>query len=868
MLLRHSFILALLLLPLFATAQESSAVLAARNHFLQNASAHSFSSDDLSDLRARDVAPDARRNLTHVTFTQHTNGIEIWGTQSSAAVTSSGRVHAVADRFVSNVASRANATAPVISSQEALSAAQRTLAPHLSTSEASLIPAHSDAPGEAVPTQTEVSWQSSDASPYLVYQPRPDGSLRLAWVVELPTSNNAHHFIARVDAVNGNVLAADDLVVHEHLGMQDVHREVRPTSFAPIRSGSYSVVELPNEFPDGPLQTVTNPHDPEASPDGWHEVRGVTYETTRGNNTHAYFDFDADNSPDLDNRTPEGGSDLQFTDLFYDPDYELLSNAEAGLVNLFYWNSLMHDWLYHYGFDEAAGNFQAVNYTDDGTGGDEVNAEALDGSGVNNANFMTLPDGNSGRMQMFRWPNPDGSRSLSWSDVNLDSNEEISFALFGPGNLESPIVATVAVTEPRQACESLTNPDDVANAIALIERGTCTFRQKIKNAQDAGAIGVVIHNDDRPDQELLNMSASTNVGGEITIPAVFIDNANGLALRNSLPVTATLNLTSATLDGSFDAGVVSHEYIHGLSTRLTGGASSVSCLGNDEQMGEGWSDYYALMATMREGDTRMQPRTIASYLARNEEGIRRHPFSTDMSVNPLTYADLEDVRTVDTIFGETVVPHDVGEIWVMMLWEMTWDLIDTHGFSADIFNADGTAGNQIALNLVTEGLKLQPCSPGFVDGRDAILEADSALYNGEYSDTIWRAFARRGLGDSAIQGDPDDHEDGTEAYDLPEGVEVASEAGPRGRALRLTMAGPNPAREHTMLHLTADTDQTVHAELFDALGRRVAELHNGPAVSGIPLELAVDASALPSGVYVVHVEGETFSVSRRITIAR
>ena len=33
----------------------------------------------------------------------------------------------------------------------------------------------------------------------------------------------------------------------------------------------------------------------------------------------------------------------------------------------------------------------------------------------------------------------------------------------------------------------------------------------------------------------------------------------------------------------------------------------------------------------------------------------------------------------------------------------------------------------MALQLVMTGLKLQPCSPGFVDGRDAILKADEQL---------------------------------------------------------------------------------------------------------------------------------------------
>ena len=66
----------------------------------------------------------------------------------------------------------------------------------------------------------------------------------------------------------------------------------------------------------------------------------------------------------------------------------------------------MHDLTYQYGFDEPAGNFQTNNYGNGGLGNDAVKAEAQDGSGLNNANFATPPDGSQPRMQMFRWQAP------------------------------------------------------------------------------------------------------------------------------------------------------------------------------------------------------------------------------------------------------------------------------------------------------------------------------------------------------------------------------------------------------------------------------------------------------------------------------
>src|SRR5690554_6176964 len=211
-------------------------------------------------------------------------------------------------------------------------------------------------------------------------------------------------------------------------------------------------------------------------------------------------------------------------------------------------------------------------------------------------------------------------------------------------------------------------------------------------------------------------------------------------------------------DGDLDNGVIVHEYGHGISIRLTGGPADSGCLWNDEQMGEGWSDYYALMLTMESGDSGVDSRGIGTWLfgeGPGGPGIRNHPYSTNFAINPHTY---DDIKT-----GWS--PHDVGEVWATMLWEMTWEIMLTEPFNPDIYN--GTGGNNVALNLVTEGLKLQPCSPGFVDGRDAILAADQALYGGAHVCAIWEAFARRGLGYSASQGSSNSRTDGTEAFDLP-----------------------------------------------------------------------------------------------------
>src|SRR5690606_36582572 len=94
-----------------------------------------------------------------------------------------------------------------------------------------------------------------------------------------------------------------------------------------------------------------------------------------------------------------------------------------------------------------------------------------------------------------------------------------------------------------------------------------------------------------------------------------------------------------------------------------------------------------------------------------------------------------------------------------------------HGFNPDFYVFTGDinqdAGNIQALAVVTEGMKLQPCSPGFVDGRDAIFAADQAIYGGANECLLWDAFAKRGLGFSASQGSSGSRSDGTQAFDTP-----------------------------------------------------------------------------------------------------
>ncbi|MEZ6089917.1 MAG: M36 family metallopeptidase [Pirellulaceae bacterium] len=55
----------------------------------------------------------------------------------------------------------------------------------------------------------------------------------------------------------------------------------------------------------------------------------------------------------------------------------------------------------------------------------------------------------------------------------------------------------------------------------------------------------------------------------------------------------------------------------------------------------------------------------------------------------------------------------------------------------------GVGGNNLALQLVMDGLKLQPANPTMIDARDAILLADQINNDSRNHRAIWTAFAER-----------------------------------------------------------------------------------------------------------------------------
>ncbi len=538
-----------------------------------------------ADLEGFEVTDNVFTRVTgasHIYLRQTHRGLPVYNGQLQINVNRDGKIISVNNAFVPELAAAVNDARPSLGAAEAVVAAALHLELDL-VSVPAVLAEKSDAGQTTRLSGAGLSLDEIEAR--LMWLPVRAGDVRLVWSFQIQTLDSAHWYDLTIDAHSGETLTRFDWT---SAGIYQVYEE-------PVESPIHT--NPPPPFDARPL--VVNPEDTTASPSGWFSG-GVM----DGNNVHACLDTDNDNSCD----TPEAtclSTACVFPVLLQLPP---IFSWEAAVSNLFYWNNLIHDVQYQYGFDEAGGNFQEDNFGNGGSGSDSVNAQAQDGGGNCNANFSTPKDGSNPRMQMY-----------------------------------------------------------------------------------------------------------------------------------------TCNRANPSRDGDFDNGVIVHEYGHGISNRQVGGPSNSSCLGNDQQAGEGWSDWLALWYTADSNDTGPQARGIGAYLfnkAANGGTIRGQAYSTDDSVNTWTYESIDGAS----------VPHGVGSRWAQALWEVYWKLVDRHGFSADKYDATGGAGNQRAMLYVNEGLKNTACSPTFVDNRDGILQAAADNHGGEDVCALWEAFAAFGLGEDAVSG--------------------------------------------------------------------------------------------------------------------
>jgi Zn-dependent metalloprotease len=797
---------------------------------------------DVEGLLITDQYTDWSTGITHVYLRQVVNGIEVFNGNAAFHINNEGKVVSYSSSFATSVYANMQSSKPAIGVAAALMSAgaetEMNVQSALSKADMPLVN------NEAVIVDAAVSEEPIKTKLYYLVDAK--GKLVLTYNVELFNNETNDWWNVRVDATSGTVLEKNNWTSHclvangMYGGETNVHSEksilAATTEYGKTSgTGTYLVVPYPFESPiHGNRQYVSgSTARSNASPFGWHDtdgVVGVEYTVTKGNNVFADEDTLASNGNGF---SPNGGDSLIF-------DFPLDSNwldynyfLPAAITNLFYANNYVHDVFYQYGFDEVSGNFQYNNYEKGGLQRDQVQAEAQDGSGTGNANFSTPADGGNGRMQMYLWPTGSATQppiNIS-SPANLAGDYSAPLSSFGAKRFGELTARVVLVEDSNLAdslgCGPLVNTAELAGNIALIYRGSCQLPGKVLNAQNAGAIAVIMINNTSA-----TPSAMSGNNAAVVIPSVIVTQALGVrikaALDNGDTVMATLKGLPVVkaFDSDFDNGVIAHEYGHGISNRLTGGPANSNCLSNAEQAGEGWSDFFALALTAKPGDSGTFARGIGTFVfnqATTDLGIRDFKYSTKMSVNPMTYNYLKNNKGV----------HYVGTVWCTMLWDMYWNLVDKYGFDEDIFA--GTGGNNKAIQLVIDGLKLQPCSPGFVDARNAIIKADSIRYGGANRDLIWNTFARRGLGYTATQGSTNSVADGVAKFDLPPGVVGISDAENLARFIELS---PNPTQGLVTI-VMPDQLKEAQVTVFDIAGKVVFEQNmRTDAVQHIQLDIA------------------------------
>ncbi|MDC0744023.1 M36 family metallopeptidase [Polyangium mundeleinium] len=580
----------------------------------------------------------------------------------------------------------------------------------------------------------------------------------------------------------GYVIAADDgRVLYRQNLSHDVVFNYRVWAEAngdkrPLDGPQADYTPHPTGVPDGSQPDFIAPvlvsmdgfnKNPQGTFDPW-LPSGAT--ETSGNNVDAYADhYQPDGFSNNDTR-PTVTSPGTF-DRTYDVNLTPTANPNqimAATTQLFYVTNWLHDYWYDSGFDEAAGNAQKSNYGRGGAEGDPLRAEAQDDAfqSRDNANMQTPADGESPIMQMYLWTGA-SARSLTTNPGGKNHGTDV--AEFGQqvfnttGALSLVNDQSTATTNETpgtfgDGCQSIKN--NVSGKIVVIDRGSCTFKQKAVNAQAAGAIGMILANNVNEPAPPYMPNGQPN--GTVTLPVLSITLESAAAIKLAMmggDVTATMvrSATGVERDGTIDNHIVAHEWGHYLHNRLAYCGANM-CGG----MGEGWGDTVALHMTLREGDDLdgvfgMSVYATASLGDSGYYGIRRVPYSTDMTKNGLTYRHIVDNEALPD-HPMAVVPapnsevHNAGEVWATMMFEATIALLKRSQEPGAPYDFEG-ARRRMADYIVTS-LKMVPPDATYLEQRDAILSAAFAV-DVKDMEVLAKAFAKRGAGSCAVSPERD-----------------------------------------------------------------------------------------------------------------
>ncbi|CAM2814137.1 T9SS-dependent M36 family metallopeptidase [Flavobacterium frigoris] len=883
-------LLTFLFISFVSSSQSNKEII--QNYLSTNSAKLGLSKNDVQDWVIQSEGSSASTKNDYCYVVQRYNGIEIFRAVSNFSI-KEGKVVDAQKKFISNVSRKVNSLKPTLSALDALSKAYFLLG-MTHSGLFSII----EKSGE---NKFKISKGLAFEEPVianLVYHQSINENLILAWDLIIDTPKHDHIWSVRIDALNGSMLEKNDFVISCEFDKQNVFSKENEKNtrsivsfdnsykqlFSPASStllgGAYRVIPFNYESPNHiDSKLILNPENRVASPYGWHDTDGLAgaeYTYTRGNNVWAKEDLIGNNSDS--GYSPEGGQLLEFDFLYGGRDVDASSYINASTTNLFYMNNVMHDIWYQYGFTEKNGNFQNNNYGKGGVGLDYVFADAQDGSlsnpkSINNANFSAPVDGKNGRIQMFLWDQSPENRPVTVNSPSIIAgNYPGRQNSFDPGYvglptapdfIQSDLVLFLDSAGQSDGCERPVNSAAMNGKIVILRRGTCSFVLKSKAAQDAGAIAVIVVNDV---DGTIGMSGAD---ATIAIPVISMTREIGELIINEMKTQAVnvkLQVQASSFvntDGDFDNGVIAHEYGHGISTRLAGGANNSNCLNNTDQMGEGWSDWFALMMQIKPGDSGKSKRGIGTFVsnqATDGVGIRSYPYSTDITINPMTYNNTNKFQYTGSDGLEKTSVHGIGSVWATMLWDLTWAYIDKYGYNDNKYT--GTGGNNKLMQIVIDGIKMQPCSPTFVSGRDAIIAADQAITGGKDYCMIWEVFAARGLGAVASAGDGNKGNDQVEDFSTP------SLAGPNCTlgvsnfdSDDVMKVFPNPSNGLINVRVTQYFGK-VDIQVIDVTGRQVYGAKNEDFKS----QKSIDLSHLNPGIYILKINGDSLNYVEKIIL--
>ena len=420
--------------------QSTADVEAGARFFLkQNNDLYQLRDDEVDGLKVARRYRTDHNGVTHLTLQQEVNGVEVFQGDYSFHFDRFGSLITAGGELIPSAARSANATRPRLTASAAFRRAAEFADVELSGEATTKAPAA----GRALKQKLSLPAKfGRDIEARLVYFPALSNQLRLAWEFEMWLNETSDVYQIVVDADSGILLYRQNLTVY----CFDSGTEPGAVATGSLyQTGQYSTRSLPlsvpyqTQNPHGLVFTKESPRPnlpvagvnppvvqredlpfraatfngatiyPANDPrnDWWN---GQSPTTFTSNNTDTYLDRNANDSPDDSPRLTVPDSNFSFPlDLTMAPTTP--DNQKAALANTFYWVNRYHDILYLFGFNEAAGNYQTVNFSGQGLGNDPVRAEVQDGSGTNNANFSPSPDGSPGRMQMYLWtgnPQRDG----------------------------------------------------------------------------------------------------------------------------------------------------------------------------------------------------------------------------------------------------------------------------------------------------------------------------------------------------------------------------------------------------------------------------------------------------------------------------